>query len=206
MERIALIIIIVFFSEFVMAVEEPKYVVLEKSESFELRAYNPRIIAETWISGNLNDASRAGFRLIADYIFGNNTVATLGNQEISLTAPVTTEVEQRSEKVSMTAPVIMEETEGKWRMHFVMPREYTMEILPKPNNPAVTLRELPSENYAVIRFSWLTGEERVTKKTAELIAWLATKNIIPTGNPELARYNPPWTPPFWRRNEVMVRY
>ena len=66
MERIALIIIIVFFSEFVMAVEEPKYVVLEKSESFELRAYNPRIIAETWISGNLNDASRAGFRLIAD--------------------------------------------------------------------------------------------------------------------------------------------
>ena len=137
MERIALIIIIVFFSEFVMAVEEPKYVVLEKSESFELRAYNPRIIAETWISGNLNDASRAGFRLIADYIFGNNTAATLGNQEISLTAPVTTEVEQRSEKISMTAPVIMEETEGKWRMHFVMPREYTMEILPKPNNPCL---------------------------------------------------------------------
>lgn len=206
MKRFVFSIIILLFSGFAMAVEEPNYLVLEQSDAFELRAYSPKIVAETWVSGDLDDASNAGFKLIADYIFGNNTTVTGGNEEISMTAPVTMEAEKKSEKISMTAPVTMEQAGGKWRMYFVMPSEYTMETLPKPNNPAVTLRELPSTNYAVIRFSWFVGEEKVAKKTAELMAWLVSKNITPTGKPQLARYNPPWTPPFWRRNEVMVSY
>ena len=187
-----------------MAIEEPKYTLIEKSDAFELRAYAPKIIAETIVSGDLDDASSAGFKLIAGYIFGNNTSRSGGNEKISMTAPVTTEA--KSEKISMTAPVTMEQTDGKWRMHFVMPSQYTMETLPKPNNPAVILREIPTSNYAVIQFSWFAGEEKVAKKTAELMAWLGSKNITPTGKPELARYNPPWTPPFLRRNEVMVAY
>ena len=141
-----------------MATEEPSYTVLEQSGDFELRAYNPMIVAETQVSGPMDDASGAGFRLIADYIFGNNTSRTGGNKKISMTAPVTMEPE--SEKISMTAPVSMEQTGEQWRVHFVMPSQYTLDTLPRPNNPAVSLREVPASNYAVIRFSGLVGEKK----------------------------------------------
>ncbi len=197
-------LLVLLFSVTAMATEEPKYNVIQKSGQFELREYAPKIIAETVVSGDLDDASSAGFKLIADYIFGNNVAPGGGNEKISMTAPVT--MESKSEKISMTAPVTMEKTGAEWRMHFVMPSQYTMETLPKPNNPAVALREIPSQRYAVIQFSWFAGEEKVAKKTSELLAWMKEKNILPKGSPELARYNPPWTPPFLRRNEVMVMY
>ena len=91
-------------------------------------------------------------------------------------------------------------------MHFVMPSEFSLADLPRPNNPAVRLREIPATDYAVIRFSGFAGTDRVTAKTAELLAWLEKRDIEPVGNPELARYNPPWTLPFLRRNEVMIRH
>lgn len=189
---------------FAMAIEEPRYTVIEQSEDFELRAYEPMIVAETLVSGPMDDASGKGFRLIADYIFGNNTAPSGDTEKISMTAPVT--MTPRSEKISMTAPVGMARQQGQWRVHFVMPGSYTMDSLPTPNNPAVTLREVPATNYAVIRFSGFTGENKIAAKTAELLAWLEGKGIEPVGTPELARYNPPWTLPFFRRNEVMVAY
>jgi hypothetical protein len=162
------------------------------------------IVAETLVSGSLDKASSAGFRLIADYIFGNNTSSSGLNEKISMTAPVT--MEPGSEIIKMTAPVSMEQTDAKWRVHFVMPDQYTLDTLPKPNNPAVTLREVPASNYAVIRFSGFAGEDKIARKTADLMAWLDSKSITPTGKPQLARYNPPWTLPFLRRNEVLVAY
>jgi len=199
---------LLFFIGTVMATEEPKYTVIQKSAFFELRAYAPKIIAETTVAGDLDEASSAGFKLIADYIFGNNTTSAGGNEKIRMTAPVTMEAaaNKQSEKISMTAPVTMAQTDDKWRMHFVMPSQYTMHTLPKPNNPAVTLRALPSSNYAVNRFSWLASEERVAEKTNELLAWMRSNNLTPTAKPELARYNPPWTLPFLRRNEIMIAY
>ena len=172
-----------------MATEEPSYTVIEQSGDFELRAYDPMIVAETQVSGPMDDASSTGFRLIADYIFGNNTSRAGGN-----------------EKISMTAPVSIEQTGEQWRVHFVMPSQYNLDTLPKPNNPAVSLREVPASNYAVIRFSGLVGEKKRAAKTVELMKWLDSKGITPIGQPELARYNPPWTLPFFRRNEVMVAY
>lgn len=202
--RLFLGMLAIFLTGSAMAIEEPKYTVIEKSEAFELRAYEPKIIAETLVPGSMDKASSAGFRLIADYIFGNNTSPAGDNEKISMTAPVT--MEPQSEKISMTAPVSMEQTGGLWRVHFVMPGQYTLDTLPKPNNPAVTLREVPSSNYAVIRFSGFAGEDKVADKTADLMTWLDSKGITPIGTPELARYNPPWTLPFLRRNEVMVAY
>ena len=202
--RLCLAIFVLLITGSAMAIEEPKYTVIEKSGEFELRAYSPKIVAETLVPGSMDKASSAGFRLIADYIFGNNTSRTGDKEKISMTAPVT--MEPKSEKISMTAPVSMKQTGGQWRVHFVMPGQYTLETLPKPNNPVVTLREVPASNYAVIRFSGFAGEDKVAKKTAELMAWLDSKGITPTGKPELARYNPPWTLPFLRRNEVMVMY
>jgi hypothetical protein len=199
--------IALFYAGAVMAIEEPKYQVIEQAEPFELRAYQPRIVAETIVSGDMDEASSTGFKIIADYIFGNNTATAGGNEKISMTAPVTIEVEQpraSSETISMTEPVTVAEKDGQWRMRFVMPSQYTIETLPTPNNDLVSLHALPAQNYAVIRFSWLVSEEKVAAKTAELMAWLATKSIKPIGKPQLARYNPPWTLPFLRRNEVMV--
>jgi hypothetical protein len=195
---------IIFFAGLVMAIEEPEYVVIEKAGDFELRAYSPKIVAETLVSGSMDEASSAGFRLIADYIFGNNTSRIGGNEKISMTAPVTMEPE--TEKINMTAPVSMAQTGVQWRVHFVMPGGYTLDTLPKPNNMSVTLREIPARNYAVIRFSGFAGDDKVAAKTTDLMAWLDSKGIVPDGSPELARYNPPWTLPFLRRNEVMVAY
>lgn len=192
-----------------MAIEEPKYSVVEKSGDYELRAYAPMVVAETLVEGDLDDASRAGFKRIADYIFGNNTARAGGSEKISMTAPVA--MSPKSEKISMTAPVGMQAKTGsdninQWRMYFVMPSQYTLETLPKPNNPTVALRAIPASRMAVLRFSGLAGEEKTAKKTVELLAWLKSKQISPIGEPELARYNPPWTLPFLRRNEVMVAY
>ena len=202
-------VLILLFANVAMAIEEPKYTVLEKHDAFELRTYAPRVVAETLVDGSLDDASGIGFRRIADYIFGNNTARNGGNEKISMTAPVTMAPEAEkpaSQKISMTAPVIMQQASGRWRMYFVMPSQYTLSTLPTPNNVAVTLRELPENRMAVLRFSGLAGEEKTSKKIAELLAWLKSKEITPTGEPQLARYNPPWTLPFLRRNEVMVAY
>lgn len=202
--RLLIGLFMLFLTGPVMAIEEPEYTLIEKSGPFELRVYSPKIVAETLVSGSLDKASNAGFRLIADYIFGNNTSRTGDNEKISMTVPVAMRPE--SEKISMTVPVSIKQASGLWRVYFVMPGQYTLETLPKPNNPAVTLREMPVNNYAVIRFSGFTGEDKIASKTANLMTWLETKGIIPIDKPELARYNPPWTLPFLRRNEVMVAY
>lgn len=183
------VVFISLFTTLAMATEEAKYSVLEKSGEFELRIYAPRIVAETMIDGALDDASSIGFKRIADYIFGNNTA-----------------IEGANKKISMTTPVSMQQTARQWRMAFVMPSQFTFSALPKPNNALVTLREIPQTRMAVLRFSGLVGEEKMAEKAAELMAWLKTKSITPIGEPEIARYNPPWTLPFLRRNEVMVVY
>jgi len=187
-----------------MAIEEPKYRIIENTGAFELRVYDPKIIAEVEVQGTLKEASSAGFKLIAGYIFGDNTSSTGGNEKVSMTAPVT--MQPKSEKISMTAPVSMEQKGEKWSMHFVMPSQYTLKTLPKPNNPAVTIRQVEGSKYAVIRFSGLAGKSKTEKKTVELKKWLKSRNITSIDEPELARYNPPWTLPFLRRNEVMIKY
>ncbi|WOJ94034.1 heme-binding protein [Congregibacter variabilis] len=187
-----------------MAADEPSYTLLEKSGDFELRIYDPMIIAETLVSGEMDSASNQGFRLIAGYIFGKNSSRTGEAQKISMTTPVT--MQAAPEKINMTSPVTTERVGERWRIHFVMPSEYSMETLPIPDNPAVTLREVPATHYAVLRFSGLVGEKKRAVKIAELQQWLAKKNISPTGSPELARYDPPWTLPFLRRNEILIQY
>jgi hypothetical protein len=201
---VCMLIASLFISGIAMAYEEPKYDVIEKSEAFELRAYTAIIVAEALVDGDMEDASNKGFRLIADYIFGNNKSRAGGSEKISMTVPVT--IEPKSEKMSMTAPVSMQESAGKWRMYFVMPSKYTLETLPIPNNPEVKLREVAAKKFAVVRFSGFAGEAKTAKKTEELLVWLQAKQIKPSGAPELARYNAPWTLPFLRRNEVLIEY
>jgi hypothetical protein len=194
-----------------MATEEPHYDVLISQAPFELRHYAPRLIAQAVVSGDMDTASSKGFRLIADYIFGNNLAA--GSEQaakIAMTAPVT--MEPQSSKIAMTAPVTVEPQSGntsiadanQWRIHFVMPSQYTMANIPKPNNSAVTLRELPRKHMVVHRYSGFNTVARVQEKTDEALAWAKQQSLKVLGTPQLSRYDPPWTLPMFRRNEIMV--
>ena len=189
------------FAGTVMAIEEPQFTVLEKTPPFELRAYTPMILAEVQVEGDLDEASSQGFRLIAAYIFGQNQVS----EKIAMTAPVAVEEQlPKSAKIAMTAPVNIESNAGKWTVSFVMPSEYTLESLPKPLNPKVQIRQIPAVKRAVISFSGFYNENKVAEKTLELEQWMKTRNLQPISAPKFARYNPPWTLPFFRRNEIMI--
>ena len=193
-----------FYTGLVMAIEEPVYSIIEKSGDLELRAYEPRIVAQTTVLGSMDNASKVGFRRIADYIFGDNTATGGRQKKISMTTPVI--LQPHSEKISMTEPTSLEQADGQWRIKFIMPGTYTSETLPEPNNSAVTLHEMAAGNYAAIRFSGLANEMETAKRTATLMNWLNRRGINPIGRPLLARYDSPWTLPFLRRNEILVAY
>lgn len=179
-------------------VEQARYVVVEQHGNIEIRNYDPMIIAEAEVVGEREGAINQGFRLIADYIFGNNT----SSQEVAMTAPVT---QQASEKIAMTAPVTQQVSEaGKWKVHFVMPAAYSMKTLPRPVNKGVLLKEIPAKRYAVIRFSGIASNKRLEQETKDLERFIKDKQLISQGEPVFAFFNPPWTLPFLRRNEVMI--
>ena len=197
-----------------MAIEEPRYTVVHKAGAFEVRQYAPMMIAETLVEGDMDEASNRGFRRIADYIFGNNQTFVPGgsgsSSKIAMTAPVT--LEPQPEKIAMTAPVTMSPAgqdnamtaSNKWRVHFVMPSQYTMSSIPKPKNSEVTLKEIPGKYFAVHSYTGLNNFSKVQTKTDELSAWVQEKKLKTLGNPQLSRYDPPWTLPMFRRNEIML--
>lgn len=179
-------------------IEKPTYIVLEKRTDYEIRQYEPYIIAETEVTGNYDEATSNGFRIIADYIFGNNT----SKESISMTTPV---LEESSEKIAMTTPVINTlEGEKTRTISFVLPSKYTLETLPTPNNPQVTITQIPSRKVAVKKFSGYATAKRVGEQKEKLQQSLARdkENII--GNIQVARYNPPLSMPLTLRNEIIV--
>lgn len=193
-----------------MAIEEPSYDIVLSDGAFEIRHYPALVVAETVAEGDMDQASNKGFRLIADFIFGNNQLP--GSEQaarIAMTAPVT--VEPQSSRIAMTAPVTIEPTSepdmrqaSRWRIHFVMPRAYTLDKLPKPRNEAVKLREMASKYVVVHRYSWLNTASRVQQKTDEALAWARQRSLQVIGTPQLARYDPPIKPPMFRRNEIHI--
>ena len=182
----------------VMATEEAKYAVLEKDGHFELRQYEPCIVAETLVDGDFDEVGNAGFRRLFRYISGDNQTKL----PISMTAPVTQEM--RSEKISMTAPVTQQKAGNDWSIAFVMPAEYTMDSLPTPNDGRITLREIPARLVAVITYSGTWSESRYEEHKAMLDMMMSKRKLKTAGEYIYARYNPPFTPWFLRRNEVLV--
>ena len=182
----------------VMATEEAKYTVIERDEDFELRQYEPLIVAETIVEGEFNDVGNVGFRRLYDYISGNNQK----KESISMTAPVTQEA--RSEKISMTAPVTQEKVGRKWRITFMMPSQYTMETLPEPLDPNVKLKQEPERIVAALRYSGTWSQKRYKEKEAYLSEWIQKRGFKALGEPIFARYNSPFMPWFLRRNEVLI--
>ena len=195
---IALILIVGVLAGPVMSdVEKPDYKVIQSEQNIEIRQYEPMIIAEVEVDGKREDAIGDGFRLLADYIFGNNTV----QQVISMTAPVQ---QKENQKIAMTAPVQQQSTGKSWRMSFVMPSKYSMDSLPVPNNNRVRLKEILTKKFVVIEFSGTNSNENVTEHENQLMNYIEANQIKFNGSPKYAFYNPPWSLPFLRRNEVMI--
>ncbi len=183
-----------------MAVEQPKYKVLSDDGDFHIRQNEPTIIAKTVIqTREMDRASSEGFRRIASYIFGANT----SQSKIEMTAPVTATA-RHSEKIAMTAPVSMQGEPGSYTIAFTMPSKYTLETLPKPNDPLITIEQVPGRKMAVLKYSGTWSQERMARKTRELLDRLAKEKLRPIGEISFARYDPPWTPWFMRTNEVQI--
>jgi hypothetical protein len=181
-----------------MATPEARFTVIEKENDFELRRYEPQIVAQNIVEGDFTDVGNSGFRRLFEYINGKNRKKV----PIPMTAPVLEEI--ASEKIPMTAPVNQERENGKWVISFVMPSDYTLETLPEPLDPGVSLKIVPGRLVAVLKYSGTWSRNRYDEKQDLLEKMLRAKGLTPTGEPIFARYNPPWTLWFLRRNEVLI--
>jgi hypothetical protein len=181
-----------------VGVEKAKYTVIEKAGEFEVRQYEPQIIAETTVEADFDDAGNIAFRRLFNYISGDNR----RKEPIAMTAPVNQKTS--SEKIAMTAPVNQQKSEGRYAVSFLMPSTYTIETLPKPLDADVVLREIPARKIAAIRYSGTWSRKRYEAKKALLEEFIGDKGLRTTGEPIFARYDPPFQLFFLRRNEVLI--
>ena len=181
------------------SVEEASYRVLSKDDKFELREYAPLLVAETRVDAEFKEAGNIAFRRLFGYISGDNTA----KQKIAMTAPVIADANQ-GEEIRMTAPVIGESDGDSWRYRFVLPASYTLESAPVPENENVTIVAVPATTVAVRRFSGLVSQADVEETSRQLADWMLANDLEAASEPRWAGYNPPWTLPFLRRNEVMI--
>ena len=172
-----------------MAIETLEYKIVKKQKNIEIRQYSSYIKASVTFS-NKEEHDKLAFRTLANYIFGEN---------IKMTTPVL-----EGENIGMTSPVIMENSNSSWTMSFTMPSRYTMETLPRPKNKKIKISEVPETLMATIRYSGFRTERKRIKYEVKLKNWLETNETYVLGKTLSAGYNPPWTLPFLKRNEVLI--
>jgi hypothetical protein len=185
-----------------MSIEQPRYTVLFSSGHREVRRYEARIVAEAAVQGSREKALNEAFSILAGYIFGGNTPAA----RIAMTAPVTQSRE--AERIAMTAPVLQQKTKegeaAEWVVQFTMPAQYRIDDLPRPTDDRVRIREVPASTMAVIRFSGFARTNALEAKEKELREFMAGEKLDAVGEAAYAFYNPPFTLPPLRRNEVLI--
>ena len=164
--------------------EEPSYTARPLIDGVEIRRYGPRIAAETTVAADEEAARSAGFRRLAGYIFGGN---------------------HQDRRIAMTAPVAQSlGGEEGWIIRFFMPAKWTMDSLPRPDDERVRLVTLPAESVAVLRFTGDRGPDAIAARTQQLLETLRAVGFAPVGEPTTWLYDPPWTIPFRRRNEIAI--
>ena len=181
-----------------MAIEEAKFNVVKKDGRFEVRDYEPHILAETVVEGDIEQAGSKAFRKLFRYISGDNS----SREKVEMTAPVSQE--PGGEKIEMTAPVGQQGAQGQWNVSFMMPASYTLETLPEPDDPNISLRLVPAHRMAAVRYSGFWSEKKYLQHKNKLEAWINEEGLTIVGDPVWARYNPPFTPWFLRRNEILI--
>lgn len=206
MKTLIILLIIAFviwtiWSMYSYTVETLSYKVIEVKGDYEIRQYEPYIAMQTEVEGDFQQSVNNGFRVLADYIFGGNTIS----KSVAMTAPVLEQAESGS-KVAMTAPVIEQQNpqNNKRVITFTAPKEYTLETLPKPNSDKIKFVQVPSKKYAAYSFTWYYTDDRVAKKKEYLLKLLADDGIKTLGEPMFAGYSGPGTMPFLMKNEILV--
>lgn len=191
---------VVYIGVNTMGLEQPSYRVVFEADGVEYRQYEPYLVSETVIeaAGSYQAAGNEGFRRLFRYISGGNS----GENKIAMTVPVAQTA--TSEKIAMTAPVQQTESAEGWRVAFMLPTQYTLETAPQPTDSRVSIREIPGRLTAVSRYSGRWTEANYARKRAVLLTALEQAAVTPVGEVQSALYNGPFTPPFLRRNEVVV--
>jgi len=180
------------------AIEKENYSILEVEKDFELRQYERQIVAETFVVGDIEAAGNVGFRRLFKYISGYNK----NSESIEMTAPVTQGMD--SVKIAMTAPVGQEKKNGRWRITFLMPSEYTLETLPQPLDERVMLTQDTGRLMAAIKYSGRWSKKLYDENKARLDDYIQKRGLTVTADPIWARYDPPFMPWFLRRNEILI--
>ena len=181
-----------------MAIEEPAYDVIRKFGDVEIRQYAPYVVAEVLVDAPADKAGNQAFPILAGYLFGNNKDAT----KLSMTAPV---IQARTPgTVEPTALLPLRSEADSYLVQFVLPKGLSTQSAPVPKDERVRVRDVKTIQVAVIVYSgrWTTGNYE--EHLAKLMATLAEKGIPWKGEPAYARYNPPFTPWFMRRNEIWL--
>lgn len=182
----------------VMSVEEAGYEVVKYNDHIQIRQYKPMVVVQTEVDSNYKAASNQAFNRLFKYISGNNKK----QQKISMTAPVI--MDTKAEEIAMTAPVFQEKSDKFWLMQFVLPTDYSLATTPTPDDPLITVKEIPSKKVAVLRYSGFLSEQSIAEKTKELNVWLDAEGFKAISSARSAGFDPPWTLPFLRRNEVHI--
>ncbi len=175
--------------------ETPQYVVVVRAGTIEVRDYQPALMAQVQVEASQSTALRAGFRILAGYIFGGNVSA----DKIAMTSPVT---QTASEKIAMTSPVTQTEENGIWTIRFMMPSGYDMDTLPIPDNNAIQFEETQPQRRVAISFSGWATDSRRDRFEGDLRVWADTNGYKISGPAELAYFDDPMTLPWKRRNEI----
>ena len=178
--------------------EEPTYQVLNDYGHIQIRQYPALVVAQTEVIADYKRSSGQAFQRLAEYIFGNNKK----QQKMAMTAPVIQE--QQAETMPMTAPVIQQKSGSVWLMAFVLPQGYSLSTAPTPVDTAVIIKELPAKKVAVMQYSGSLCEQGIEEKSKELADWLDKQGYQAISPARSAAYDPPWTLPFLRRNEVHI--
>ena len=173
----------VLIGPFMSNVEQPKYQVISSQENIEIRKYDSMVIAEVEIQAERKEAIKDGFKILADYIFGNN---------------------KSKENISMTAPVRQQKVQENWQISFIMPSEYNIKTLPKPANKNINIKTVADKKYIVINFSGRNSDQNIKLHEKKIKKYIAENEIQVLSTPIYAFYNPPWTLPFLRHNEIMM--
>ena len=164
--------------------EQPVYEVASRGRDYEIRRYEPHHVAETTVEGSFASTGNVAFRRLAGFIFGRNSA----NARMNMTVPVT---------LQPSGP-------GRYRYRFMMERSYATETLPTPLDEAVRLVAVPAGHVAALSFRGGRSERRFQRAERDLLGALARDGVAVSGPAQLAVYSGPATPPFLRRNEVLV--
>ena len=179
--------------------EQQRYRVIEAHGDLELREYADCVVADVTVTGDADQAATTAFRPLFSYISGGNHAAT----SIAMTAPVLQQA--AGEKLAMTAPVLQESVgDERWTVSFVLPGDRPLDAYPQPTDPRVQLRAIPGQTAAALRWSGRWTSANVAERTAQLRHAMADRGWQPAGDPRWARFDPPWKPPFLRRNEIVI--